>query len=73
MSEMIISARTLPEPLFRMIRSEKVRVREMDGEIRLSPITEDENSCPFFGMYSDGKLTVDKYLEWKREDKELER
>ena len=72
MSEMILYARTLPEPLSRLIFTERVKIRESDGEIRLIPIKESAKSCPLLGMYSDGKLTVDTFLEWKREDKELE-
>ncbi|MDR2855012.1 MAG: hypothetical protein LBV40_02500 [Methanomicrobiales archaeon] len=72
MVDMILETRTLPEPLLRLIRSETVRVHEVNGEIRLTPIEETPNRCPLLGMYSDGKLTVDKFLEWKRQDKELE-
>ena len=70
MIEMVLNARTLPEQLFRLIRTEKVKVCEMDGEIRLIPVEEASNNCPLHGMYSDDKLTVDKFLEWKREDRE---
>ena len=72
MVEMVLNARTLPEQLFRLIRTEKVKVREVDGEIRLTPVDETTDSCPLLGMYSDGKLTINKFLEWKHEDKEFE-
>ena len=72
MNEMILYTKTLPEPLFRLISTEKVKIREVDGEIRLTPVTESANACPLLGMYSDGKLTVDTFLKWKYEDKELE-
>ena len=65
MVEMVLNANTLPEPLFRLIRTEKVKVREVDGEIRLTPVAETMDSCPLLGMYSDGKLTIDRFLEWK--------
>jgi hypothetical protein len=76
MSEMVLQAKTLPEPLLRLIHTEKVRVRKVQGEIRLIPIEvkmKKNNILPILGMYSDGKLTVDNYLEQKRIDKELER
>lgn len=81
MAEMVLQARTLPEPLFRLTRTERVKVREHKGEIHLLPVeevadnyTNDKRSIlPILGMYSDGKLTVDSYLERKRRDKELER
>ena len=73
---MVLQARTLPTPLLRLISTEKVKIREdNNGEIRLIPIKESKkptNNCPFLGMYKDGKLTVDGYLQRKRRDKELE-
>jgi len=74
MTEMVLQARTLPEPLFRLIHSEKVKVREHRGEIHLIPLQEKitTSDCPLLGLYSDGKLTVDKHLAWSREDKALE-
>ena len=68
MAEMILQARNLPEPLLKLIPTEKIRVREINGEVHLIPIKETAKTCPLLGMYTDGKLTVDKYLEWKRED-----
>ena len=38
MDDMVISVNTLPEPLNRRIRCEKVRVREENGVITLTPI-----------------------------------
>jgi len=76
MSETVLQARILPEPLFRLIHTDKVKVHEdINGEIRLIPLKEIEksvSSCPFLGFYTDGKLTVDGYLKRKRADKELE-
>ena len=72
MAEFILNTNTLPEPLLRMIRSDKIRVRETDGEIRLIPVENKKADCPLLGLYSDGKLTVDKFLKWKSEDRELE-
>jgi len=80
MAEMVLQVRTLPEPLFRLIHTEKVKVREHKGEIHLLPIEEPADNhavdrrsiLPILGMYSDGKLTVDSYLKQKRADKELE-
>jgi len=76
MTELVLQAKILPEPLFQLIRTEKVMVRESHGEIHLVPIKESPDGrsiLPILGMYSDGKLTVDGYLKRKRADKELER
>jgi len=76
MAEMVLQARTLPEPIFQLIPTEKVKVQEgNNGEIRLIPFKDMEkpvSNCPFLGLYTDGKLTVDGYLERKRANKELE-
>jgi hypothetical protein len=72
MSETIINSRTLPEPIFRLIRSEKVKVREADGEIRLTPILDVEKGCPLRGLCADGKLSSYAFMERKQAEKELE-
>ena len=71
MREIILNSRTLPEPLFRMIRTAKVKVNEINGEIRLTPILEIKNGCPLRGLASDSNLTVDKFLEMTHDEKEM--
>jgi hypothetical protein len=72
-NEIIIDANTLPEPLFRLVETDKLRVRKTDGVITMSPIEKDmAHITKLRGSLSDGKLTVDKFLEWTREDKEFE-
>jgi len=74
MSEMVLSVNTLPETLFGMLTTEKVKVRKINGEVHLIPIQEKANTsdCPLLGLYTDNKLTVEKHLAWSREDKALE-
>jgi len=76
MAEMVLQARTLPEPLFRLIRTEKVKVSEdNNGDIRLTPLKEIDrqaSSCPLLGLYKGGKLTVEQHIAWSREDKARE-
>jgi len=69
MAEMVLNTSSLPEPLLRMIRTKRVKVREADGEIRLTPIME---GCPLRGMFADGKLSADKFMANKQAEKELE-
>ena len=38
MTEMVLHTSTLPEPLIRLIHTEKVKVNEVDGIISLIPI-----------------------------------
>ena len=71
---MIINAEILPEPLFSLVQTEKVHVRENDGIIIMTPIKEEiDCTAELYGVCSDGKLTLDKFLEWKHADKELEK
>jgi hypothetical protein len=72
MTEMVLSTQTLPETLFKLIRTERVKVREVYGDILLTPIKESNVNCPFYGMFSDGKISVDKFLASKQAEKELE-
>ena len=71
MADMVLQSNTLPEPLFRLIKTDKVKVRESHGEIRLIPIQEKITAidCPLLGMFANGKLTVEKHFAWSREDK----
>jgi hypothetical protein len=62
MTEIVLNTSTLPEPLLRLIRAEKVKVRETDGEIRLTPILETGRDCPLLGLPAGSGLTVDKFL-----------
>ena len=72
MTEIVLKTKTLPEPLFRLIHTEKVKAREACGEIWLTPIRETESGCPLLGMFADGKVSVDKFLAEKHANKELE-
>jgi len=49
-----------------------ISLNEIDGEIRLTPIRETDLECPFLGMFADGKISVDKFIENKQAEKELE-
>jgi len=73
MTEMILNAKTLPEALFRIIRTEKVKVHEIDGVISLTPILEMKDGCHLRGLAEDSNLTVDKFLEMSRGEKEMEK
>ena len=72
MIEIVLNTSTLPEPLYRLIRTEKVKVREADGEIRLTPIRDAKKGCPLRGMFADGKISVDKFIENQQAEKGLE-
>ena len=72
MSELVLNTNTLPEPLFRLIKTEKVKVQEADGEIRLTPIEDTKKGCPLRGICADGKISSFSFMERKQAEKELE-
>jgi hypothetical protein len=73
MNELILNTNSLPEPLSQMITTSRVKVHQADGVINLLPIDESTDSInKLFGMFSDGKMSIDKYLEEKATEKALE-
>ena len=71
MIEMVLNTSTLPEPLFRLISAEKVKVNEVNGIINLIPIVKSKNDCPLRGLAADSSLTVDKFLAMTHDETEL--
>jgi len=73
MSEMVLSVKALPETLFKMIPTERVKLRQTGNIISLTPIREvTKGECPLLGLTAGSRLTVDKFLAMTREDKLLE-
>ena len=70
MAELILDVRKLPETIFSKIPTEKVKVSEENGTITLTPIFEEK---PHFnhliGMFSDGKISIDDFLNEKQQEK----
>jgi hypothetical protein len=59
MEEMIMNVNTLPEPLYRRFRSDRVRVHEENGVVMLTPVkdlqkeaTESKPHMKFVGILS---------------------
>ncbi len=72
MADLVLYTNTLPDPLFRLIRTEKVKVNEFDGVISLIPIVESTSDCPLRGLASDSRLTVDSFLSMTHDEKDME-
>ena len=73
MNEIILNTNILPEPLLRMIKSERVKVRQVDGVVSLCPVQEQRDGLDqLFGLFSDGPMSVDKFMAEKRAEKDLE-
>ena len=74
MPETVMNTKKLSEILFKLIPTEKVRVKEIGGMIQLVPVKEsDDCTVGLRGILAGyDAMSVDKFLERKRADKELE-
>jgi hypothetical protein len=73
MTEMVLDIQTLPEALFSRISTRKVRFYEENGTITLTPFSEVKPRFDhLIGIFSDGKISIDDFLEEKQREKELE-
>jgi hypothetical protein len=73
MTEMVLDIQALPETIFSRISTRKVKFYEDNGTITLTPFPE-EGPCfdHLIGMFSDGKISIDDFLEEKQQEKKLE-
>ena len=74
MNEMVLDTKSLPETLFRIIQTRKVRMREGEGVIHIIPIDETVDcTIGLRGILAGcDDMSVDKFLERSRADKELD-
>jgi hypothetical protein len=73
MTEMVLDIQELPETIFSKISTRKVKFYEENGTITLTPFSEKKPRFDhLIGMFSDGKISIDDFLEEKRREKELE-
>ena len=75
MTEMILEIGALPEAVSSFISTNKVKLIAENGTITITPLEEKFEKAGYehlFGMFKEGKISVDKYLVNKRIEKELE-
>ena len=74
MTDTVVSTKSLPETLFRLIQTERVRLRETDGEILLTPLFETSDQAEGLrGLLADcEEMALDKFLARKHADKGLD-
>jgi hypothetical protein len=71
--DMVLDVQALPETVFSRIHTPRVKVHEEDGIITLIPVKmERANIDKFIGMFSDGKLSSERFIQNKKYEKELE-
>ena len=75
MTETVLNTKALPETLFRLIQTEKVVLREMDGEIRLIPLQEPIDYIAKLrgSLAAFPDMSADRFLARKHADKDLDR
>jgi hypothetical protein len=74
MESLIVDRQTLPQTIFTYIHSEKIKLTNMNGTIVLSPVSEKYSILEkSFGMFSDGKLSSEKFIKEKEKEKDLEK
>jgi hypothetical protein len=73
MTEMVLDVQSLPETIFSRISSGKVKFYEDNGTITLKPFSEEKPRFDhLIGMFPDGKISIDDFLEEKQQERELE-
>jgi virulence-associated protein VagC len=74
MNDLILNTDTLPEPLFRLIGADKVRIQKEGKVITMMPVEEPFDCVAGLrGMLAGNRaISVDKFLERKHADKELD-
>jgi hypothetical protein len=76
MTESIMDVDVATSYLSTVLQTKKVRVQEIGRRITIIPIDEampeTKYACPFLGIAADSNLTVEKFLEWKREERAAE-
>ncbi|MCL1885072.1 MAG: hypothetical protein FWF81_15110 [Defluviitaleaceae bacterium] len=74
MSDTVMDINALPPLLLRLFSTSKVIVSEANGIVQVAPIKEEVDcTIGLRGMFAgDPNMTVDKFLERKHADKELD-
>ena len=67
----VVSIYSLPDVLYSKLQTTTVSMSENNGVICIEPIVQKKGNKRLRGMFSDGKLSVDKHLKMMREDREM--
>ena len=74
MTDSVMSTTALPEILLKLIKTEKVQIKESDGVIQLMPVKASYDCTIGLRSILAGydEMSVDKFLERRRTDTELD-
>ena len=65
----IFNIYSLPDVLYSKLHTTTVSMRESNGVIYIVPVSQEKSGKKLRGMFSDGRLSVDKHLELMRKDR----
>ena len=76
MTKKIMDVNAVPSYLSTSFHTNMVLVKKADRVVTITPLDDELGektfNCPFLGIAADSELTVDKFLEWKREERAVE-
>ena len=65
-AEMVLDIQVLPQAILSKISSKRVKFYEENGTITLTPISDEKPRFDhLIGKFSDGKISIDNFLEEK--------
>ena len=75
MTELVVDRNSIQEHIFRLIKTDKIVLREVGGEVHLAPTSESVDYIKELrGSLADyPDMSVDNFLRRMREDKELDK
>jgi len=76
MTEKIMDINAVNSYLLKILKVKTVKIQENERVITIIPIDldikEKQFNCPFLGIAAESDLTVEKFLEWKNKEREVE-
>jgi len=66
----VLSIYSLPDVLYSKLHTATVSMSEDNGVICIAPVIRKKSGKGLRGMFSDGRLSVDRHLKMMREDRE---
>jgi len=66
----VLSIYSLPEVLYSKLHTATVSMSENNGVVFIEPVIREKSGKRLRGMFSDGRLSVNRHLQMMREDRE---
>jgi len=66
----VLSIYSIPDVLYSKLHTTTVKMSESNGVICIEPVAQKRGKKKLRGMFSDGRLSVDNFLDTMKKDKE---